>query len=65
MYGLNDAARAWFVSVKDLLIKCGCVQSVLDNALFGWRCEGNLEGIIIIHVDGFLVTGTDNFSYQW
>ena len=61
VYGLNDAARAWFNSVKDLLLRLGCTQSVLDAALFLWRVDGRLEGILVLHVDDFLIAGTKRF----
>ena len=61
VYGLNDAARAWFISVKGLLISLGCTQSVLDPALFIWRTSAGFEGILVLHVDDFLVAGTGSF----
>ena len=61
VYGLNDASRAWFISVKELLISLGCSQSVLDPALFIWRNGDKLEGIIVLHVDYFLIAGTMAF----
>ena len=61
VYGLNDAARAWFISVKGLLINLGCTQSVLDPALFIWRTSTGFEGILVLHVDDFLVAGTKSF----
>ena len=62
-YGLIDAARNWYLSVKDTLLKLNCMQSHLDKAVFRWYHEGNLEGIIFLHVDDFFVTGIDRF-YQ-
>ena len=61
VYGLNDASRAWFISAKELLISLGCSQSVLDPALIIWRNGDKLEGIIVLHVDDFLIAGTMAF----
>ena len=43
LYGLNDAARQFYVSVSELLLKLGCVISSLDPALFYYRQEDNLH----------------------
>ena len=61
-YGLGDASRNWYMSVKDELLKLGMKQSNLDNALFRWYNQGKLEGIFIMHVDDFLFSGTTNFE---
>ena len=60
-YGLIDAARSWFMSVRDELLKAKCKQSQLDKAVFRWYCENKLEGIVLLHVDDFFMTGTVNF----
>ena len=36
VYGLDDAPREWYFSVKDLLLKNDCKQSSSDKALFRW-----------------------------
>ena len=61
VYGLIDAARSWFLSLKDELIKCGCKQSRLDKAVFRWTDNNILEGIFVLHVDDFLITGSIKF----
>ena len=33
VYGLNDAARNWFHSVRRRLLELGCLQSKYDRAL--------------------------------
>ena len=60
-YGLIDAARNWYLSVKETLVKLNCKQSHLDKAVFRWYCGKSLEGIIVLHVDDFLVSGTERF----
>ena len=43
---------------KDLLLKNDCKHSSLDKALFRWNNrEGQLEGLILLHVDDFLLAG--------
>ena len=56
-YGLIDAARNWYLSVKGTLIDLKCKQSHLDKAVFRWYNNNKLEGIILLHVDDILVTG--------
>ena len=61
VYGLCDAARAWYLRVKEELIKLGVEKCPLDNSLFFWHVNGFLEGIICLYVDDFLYAGTHNF----
>ena len=60
-YGLVDAARNWYLSVKDTLLQLGCVQSNLDKAVFRYYHEGELLGAIVLHVDDFMFAGTKLF----
>lgn len=62
VYGLDDAARNWYFSVKEELIRLKCQQSVLDQALFRFIKGQKLEGIFLLHVDDFLCAGTDRFK---
>ena len=60
LYDLNDAARQFYYSVVEELIKLGCVQSVLDPALFYKKGKnGNLVGLLVSHIDDFLHAGED------
>ena len=61
-YGLADAARNWYLSVRDTLIKLNCKQSNLDKAVFRWYYNDKLEGILVLHVDDFMVAGTERFQ---
>ena len=54
VYGLTDAARQWYLRVKDKLFKLGATVSSLDPALLAWRVKGNVHGIICLYVDDFL-----------
>ena len=62
VYGLVDASRNWFFSVKNELVQLKCEQSKLDPALFYWHREGKLEGLFLMHVDDFLWAGSDQFK---
>lgn len=62
VYGLSDASRNWYFSVRNKLLKNGCVQSKTDLALFFWYDEEKIAGIFIMHVDDFLWAGTPNFK---
>ena len=61
VYGLVDASRHWFMSIKDRLISFGCAQSKLDKAYFTWYEGATLSGMIIIHVDDFIYAGSERF----
>ena len=62
VYGLNDASRYWYLRVRRELLALGMVASKLDAALFYWRAEDGLEGIITCHVDDFLWCGSSRFE---
>ena len=62
VYGLSDAARQWYLRVKEELVKLGVTISKLDPALFSWHENGRLCGIICLYVDDFLWAGTPSFE---
>ena len=62
VYGLVDASRNWFLSVKKELEHLQCVESKLDPALFYWHQGDKLEGLFLMHVDDFLWAGSDRFK---
>ena len=61
VYGLSDAARAWYLRVKEELNLLGAITSKYDSAMFAWHNEGCLQGIVCVYVDDFLWAGTDKF----
>ena len=62
IYGLKDAARAWFFTVKKELLKYGCVQMPLDNSVYVYhKSNQKFAGFLVIHVDDFLVAGNEEF----
>ena len=61
IYGLCDAAQAWYKKVKKELISLGVKVSPLDCSLFYWHVNKELQGIICVYVDDFLYCGTELF----
>ena len=61
MYGQCDAARAWYLRVKNELKLLSIEICSVDKSLFYWRRNGKIEGIICIYVDDFLYSGTQLF----
>ena len=61
-YGLCDAPRAWYISVKDVLRKTGVKKSKFDGSIFYWYNNNKLEGLICCHVDDFFRGGTKYFA---
>ena len=64
VYGLSDAARHWYLRVKDELLALGVSMSKLDSALFYRRRHGRVDGIMCVYVDDFLWAGTAEFQQQ-
>lgn len=62
VYGLSDAARAWYETVKDELVRLGMRTSKFDPAMFMFNKGDTLEGIVCIHVDDFCWGGTERFE---
>ena len=56
VYGLCDAPSAWYQKLKTELINVGTSQSIYNNALFFWRRDNKLKGLLCCHVnDSFFV----------
>ena len=64
MYGLGDSPRQWYSTLKDHLIKSGCVMSKLDKTVFRYYENNKLLGILVTHVDDVLYSGTTRFQDQ-
>ena len=62
VYGLNDASRQWFITIKKLLLNLEMNQSLGDSCLFFYRPNSKLEGLILLHVDDFLAAGANTFQ---
>ena len=62
VYGLCDAARAWYLRVKSQLLSLSAEICPLEPSLFSWYHDGELHGIICVYVDDFLWMGTRMFQ---
>ena len=63
LYGLNDAARQFFLSLTKELNRLGCKQCTLDPTLhFLTGTDNVLLGIIMTHVDDFIHCGGNMFE---
>ena len=51
IYGLNGAARVWYLKVKKELGKMGAIESKYDEAIIYLKKDAVLQGIIACHVD--------------
>ena len=57
IYGLTDASRSWYISVRDKLLSLGVRVSKLDPSVFIWHYKNKLGGVMCTHVDDFLFGG--------
>ncbi|XP_057789688.1 uncharacterized mitochondrial protein AtMg00810-like [Salvia miltiorrhiza] len=57
IYGLKQASRSWFLTIKSVLLKLGFSQSKADNSLF-FRISGGSTIYLLIYVDDILITGS-------
>ena len=64
VYGLHDASRVWYLRIVEELTRLGVSTSSYDMALFFFKINGVLHGIILIHVDDFLWSGSDDFKMK-
>jgi len=60
VYGLVDASLKWYQRVVDCLIDLNGTKSK-DPAVFYWRKDGDIVGVLALHVDDFMYAGTDEF----
>ena len=60
VYGLSYTSRVWYFSVRDELLKCGCIQSKAD-LLFYWYYDDKLAGLFLMHVNDFFWGGNSAF----
>ena len=62
IYGLKDASRVWYFTVRSTLLQLGCIQLQVDPAMFYWFHNNKLCGLFLIHVDDFIWGGTSEFE---
>ena len=61
VYGLKDAAKAWYNKVVKVVEELGGERSRLEPNIFFWKIENKLSGILCSHVDDFCYGGTEAF----
>ena len=61
VYGLKDAAKAWYNKVVKVVDELGGERSRLEPNIFFWKVENRLNGILCSHVDDFCYGGTESF----
>ena len=61
LYGLKDASRQWYLRLKRTLKDHKFIKCKYDGGLFYLIKDGQLIGVVGIHVDDFLATGCDHF----
>ena len=64
IYGLSDASRQWYLTVKKSLENHETKMSLYDEALFYFSENGVLRGVIALHVDDFFHCGDKVFQDQ-
>ena len=65
LYGLRDASKMWYNKVEQILKGLGFKVCKYDSGLFYYQDnEGNLQGILGLHVDDFLHSGSELFNEQ-
>ena len=62
VYGLSDASRVWYLRAKEELFKVGREMCKYVEAIFYWRSQNILQGIISCHVDDFCWGGNELFK---
>ncbi len=61
-YGLTDAARRWYLKLKETLLDCELMMCEVEPAVFYMRDSKEvLKGIMVTHVDDFLFAGEGKF----
>ena len=52
----------WYLKVHNVMIEHGAQVSDLDQAIFYWRKESSLHGLLAAHVDDFFWVDTAEFE---
>ena len=61
VYGLADAAKMWYNTIKERGDNSGLQRCPYDDALFFVKDKENLVGILAVHVDDFIYSGYEAF----
>ena len=62
VFGLSDAARAWYFRLRSIFVELKVTILRLNNAVFLCYEDANLAGVVYIHVDDILWAGTQIFE---
>ena len=61
VYGLTEALQVCYLQAVDELNKLKVKVSSYDKALLFWHKNGEVYGILVVHVDDFLWSGSNEF----
>ena len=61
VYGLKDAAKAWYEKVVKVVSELGGNKSRLEPNVFYWKKGGEVIGLLCSHVDDFCYGGEETF----
>ncbi len=62
VYGLADVSRNWYLTSKRLLAAVGIKECSIESSVFySLDGYGELDGILVAHVDDFLYAGSPSF----
>ena len=64
VYGLCDAPRQWHGKVQRTMLELGLKMSALDPCLYYHHKNGQLHGLLTIHVDDLITTGDAVFEEE-
>ena len=62
LYGLNDASKKWYDEMERRFDELGFQKSAQDEALFLYKRDGVLKGLVTLHVDDFMHAGDKEFK---
>ena len=64
VYGLKDAAKAWYLKVVKVVEELGGKKCTLEPKVFYWKQRDEFVGILCTHVDDFCFGGTEEFMKE-
>ena len=64
VYGLNDASRNWYLTMRQEMKNIGATEVKGDPAFFYWKNDEQLIGLLASHVDDFLHCGLNKFKNE-
>ena len=65
IYGLVDASRGWYCQLCDVLTDLGCKRVEIEPAVFVFIEEGQVTGLMGLHVDDVLLAGEPASTKRW